>query len=99
MTGIFEVCNHSCKTGESVSHLSAFMVGDNLEGHKGSQICPSWHNLNLRCYLKLDKAECQQLLHRAACKCELKQLVFSVELVKSCITSKEHIANYFNCFI
>ena len=56
------------------------------------------HNLNLRCCLKLDKAECQQLLHRAACKCELKQ-VFSVELVKSCINSKEHIANYFNCFI
>ena len=25
MTGIFEVCNHSCKTGESVSHLSAIM--------------------------------------------------------------------------
>ena len=46
----------------------------------------------------MDKAECQQLLHRAACKCELKQ-VFSVELVKSCINNKEHIADYFNCFI
>ena len=33
MTGIFEVCHHSCKTGESVSHLSAIMVGENLEGH------------------------------------------------------------------
>ena len=62
----------------SVSHLSSIMVGDNLEGHNWSQICSWWHNLNLRCYLKLDKAECQQLLHRAACKCELKQ-VFSVE--------------------
>ena len=40
MTGIFEVCNHSCKTGESVSHLSAIMVGENLEGHNWSQICP-----------------------------------------------------------
>ena len=82
-----------------VSHLSAIMVGENLEGHNWSQICPWWHNLNLRrCYLKLGKAECQQLLHRAACKCELKQ-DFSVELVKSCINSKEHIDNYFNCFI
>ena len=105
MTGIFEVCNHSCKSGESVSHLSAIMVGENLEGHNWScghncsEIMPWWHNLNLRrCYLKLDKAECQQLLHRAACKCELKQ-VFCVELVKSYINSKEHIANYFNCFI
>ena len=25
MTGIFEVCNHSCKTGENVSHSSAIM--------------------------------------------------------------------------
>ena len=33
MTGIFEVCHHSRKTGESVSHFSAIMVGENLEGH------------------------------------------------------------------
>ena len=25
MTGIFGVCHHSCKTGESVSHSSAIM--------------------------------------------------------------------------
>ena len=25
MTGNFEVCNHSCKTGESVSHSSAII--------------------------------------------------------------------------
>ena len=38
MTGIFEVCNHSCKTGESVSHLSAIIVGDNLEGQLESDL-------------------------------------------------------------
>ena len=33
MTGIFGVCHHSCKTSESVSHSSAIMVGEKLEGH------------------------------------------------------------------
>ena len=51
MTGIFGVCQHLCKTGESVFHVSAVM---GLER--------SWNDItgvrcvhdDIRCYLKID---------------------------------------------
>ena len=101
MTGIFEVCQHLCTTGESVSAIMG------LERSWKDITGVRFVHVDIgRCYLKLDWEECPQPFRHAACKCaswKWKEClcmpvdrvfeVFSVELVKSCAISNELIAN------